>query len=119
MIRRPPRSTLFPYTTLFRSAEQFLSQHCTLAQNPVCWLGRAMWGGGRANDEAGSAANETARDTPTDCPDVVPGAGRRVWHARRLRRGACHAYRVPPGGGARTPRRPPPPHPGAPAPPEY
>src|SRR2546430_3823732 len=26
MIRRPPRSTLFPYTTLFRSAEQnFLS----------------------------------------------------------------------------------------------
>src|SRR3712207_8472268 len=26
MIRRPPRSTLFPYTTLFRSAEQRL-QH--------------------------------------------------------------------------------------------
>src|SRR3989442_2919005 len=24
MIRRPPRSTLFPYTTLFRSAEQML-----------------------------------------------------------------------------------------------
>src|SRR2546422_2797204 len=23
MIRRPPRSTLFPYTTLFRSAEKF------------------------------------------------------------------------------------------------
>src|SRR2546430_14893293 len=26
MIRRPPRSTLFPYTTLFRSAGRF--QHC-------------------------------------------------------------------------------------------
>src|SRR2546429_4209755 len=26
MIRRPPRSTLFPYTTLFRSAEQRRSQ---------------------------------------------------------------------------------------------
>src|SRR2546422_7810460 len=26
MIRRPPRSTLFPYTTLFRSRTQF--QHC-------------------------------------------------------------------------------------------
>src|SRR3712207_8857997 len=26
MIRRPPRSTLFPYTTLFRSA-QFVRQH--------------------------------------------------------------------------------------------
>src|SRR2546427_2111650 len=25
MIRRPPRSTLFPYTTLFRSADVFLS----------------------------------------------------------------------------------------------
>src|SRR2546426_1298939 len=24
MIRRPPRSTLFPYTTLFRSVEEFL-----------------------------------------------------------------------------------------------
>src|SRR5256712_6349631 len=29
MIRRPPRSTLFPYTTLFRSdlVQQFLHQH--------------------------------------------------------------------------------------------
>src|SRR5260221_10720920 len=25
MIRRPPRSTLFPYTTLFRSAETFMA----------------------------------------------------------------------------------------------
>src|SRR5437899_7293192 len=28
MIRRPPRSTLFPYTTLFRSV--FISMRCTL-----------------------------------------------------------------------------------------
>src|SRR2546430_17351672 len=27
MIRRPPRSTLFPYTTLFRSLEQALERH--------------------------------------------------------------------------------------------
>src|SRR3989475_8081159 len=27
MIRRPPRSTLFPYTTLFRSAEAFIDYH--------------------------------------------------------------------------------------------
>src|SRR3712207_8199554 len=26
MIRRPPRSTLFPYTTLFRSGQQLLAQ---------------------------------------------------------------------------------------------
>src|SRR2546430_11942024 len=30
MIRRPPRSTLFPYTTLFRSQER-----CNLADNTV------------------------------------------------------------------------------------
>src|SRR4051794_41342003 len=33
MIRRPPRSTLFPYTTLFRSAQGGLPGH------------RAPWGG--------------------------------------------------------------------------
>src|SRR2546426_4450121 len=31
MIRRPPRSTLFPYTTLFRSARLGLSEHGPLA----------------------------------------------------------------------------------------
>src|SRR3712207_7811651 len=30
MIRRPPRSTLFPYTTLFRSVEQTAGQHLRL-----------------------------------------------------------------------------------------
>src|SRR5256885_7365203 len=29
MIRRPPRSTLFPYTTLFRSLHGFLSREAT------------------------------------------------------------------------------------------
>src|SRR2546422_4134260 len=27
MIRRPPRSTLFPYTTLFRSVKQAIAKH--------------------------------------------------------------------------------------------
>ena len=35
MIRRPPRSTLFPYTTLFRSA--FYTDHFSLPQRP-CFL---------------------------------------------------------------------------------
>src|SRR3712207_8828069 len=30
MIRRPPRSTLFPYTTLFRSADSLDDQHVHL-----------------------------------------------------------------------------------------
>src|SRR2546430_12262994 len=29
MIRRPPRSTLFPYTTLFRSMHRYKNQHST------------------------------------------------------------------------------------------
>src|SRR2546429_1068441 len=36
MIRRPPRSTLFPYTTLFRSvAEREVAEHLVEAQVPV------------------------------------------------------------------------------------
>src|SRR5438105_7487829 len=34
MIRRPPRSTLFPYTTLFRSLE-FIEQVAQLLQLPI------------------------------------------------------------------------------------
>src|SRR5256885_8717519 len=32
MIRRPPRSTLFPYTTLFRSQRRDLAAHLRLAR---------------------------------------------------------------------------------------
>src|SRR3712207_8021087 len=43
MIRRPPRSTLFPYTTLFRSS----TSH-------VCWL----------DEEAAEIASQPAEDLP-------------------------------------------------------
>src|SRR2546430_4835166 len=35
MIRRPPRSTLFPYTTLFRSEEDAITRQ--LYGNPLAW----------------------------------------------------------------------------------
>src|SRR2546426_2159146 len=35
MIRRPPRSTLFPYTTLFRSVEEYLPQGTKLARQQL------------------------------------------------------------------------------------
>src|SRR5258708_39051466 len=35
MIRRPPRSTLFPYTTLFRSVKDLASMNNSLAQTAV------------------------------------------------------------------------------------
>src|SRR2546430_9953695 len=45
MIRRPPRSTLFPYTTLFRSAApiaaRFSYADCTLACNSLEKIG--LW----------------------------------------------------------------------------
>src|SRR5258708_22877672 len=36
MIRRPPRSTLFPYTTLFRSANSRFEVNFPVAENVVC-----------------------------------------------------------------------------------
>src|SRR3989442_7356602 len=40
MIRRPPRSTLFPYTTLFRS-EIYVRGHCSLTRHARSW--RTAW----------------------------------------------------------------------------
>src|SRR5690554_3281584 len=36
MIRRPPRSTLFPYTTLFRSKKSSFSYKLPVFANPFC-----------------------------------------------------------------------------------
>src|SRR2546423_7845128 len=36
MIRRPPRSTLFPYTTLFRSSHQRVRQFLAIILNFFC-----------------------------------------------------------------------------------
>src|SRR5256885_17019440 len=40
MIRRPPRSTLFPYTTLFRSYAEVLPDET--ARTAIAFLGRAV-----------------------------------------------------------------------------
>src|SRR3989442_11430926 len=37
MIRRPPRSTLFPYTTLFRSEENPGAFHGAIAKRQIHW----------------------------------------------------------------------------------
>src|SRR3712207_8783193 len=60
MIRRPPRSTLFPYTTLFRSDRGLLGR-----------LGRLDLGLGRAGDDAVAAAAGLVgrgRDAERHCP---------------------------------------------------
>src|SRR3712207_7152052 len=52
MIRRPPRSTLFPYTTLFRSAGQ---------GDPPVLVVQARQQGGHRVQRVGDAAAERAR----------------------------------------------------------
>src|SRR2546422_2928371 len=67
MIRRPPRSTLFPYTTLFRSKEKTNSSH---EQEPPAvqlstwqsWEQVARWYSGRGETAASADAAVAARD---------------------------------------------------------
>src|SRR5258708_25043338 len=42
MIRRPPRSTLFPYTTLFRSRN--VRRRCGSRERIRAWRSRQVWG---------------------------------------------------------------------------
>src|SRR2546430_11992953 len=60
MIRRPPRSTLFPYTTLFRSALPRFARSgpandVERVKPPTCLASRRVTGRGRYRDQAGRA----------------------------------------------------------------
>src|SRR3712207_8650750 len=77
MIRRPPRSTLFPYTTLFRSKVRFLAKPLTLSVSEDM-IGRVFDGMGKPKDGGpdlipedkldinGIAINPVARDYPSE-----------------------------------------------------
>src|SRR2546430_12129724 len=77
MIRRPPRSTLFPYTTLFRSL-----CHKGVARELAALLGGAVKlppisGAGSAAPAGGDAALGGRRRAPSargDVPAAAPGA---------------------------------------------
>src|SRR3712207_7483208 len=71
MIRRPPRSTLFPYTTLFRSVP-------TVGRLPACGL----WSGevdGVRHEEA-----EVVGDQAVALPDAQTGRPRSEEHTSEL-----------------------------------
>src|SRR2546430_8589187 len=51
MIRRPPRSTLFPYTTLFRSLPTRVTTYCETAR----WGSRARLGAAQPASAAASS----------------------------------------------------------------
>src|SRR5204863_648128 len=56
MIRRPPRSTLFPYTTLFRSARDH--EKCAGSTKAVHLRDHRL-GGGRAKDRKSTRLNSS------------------------------------------------------------
>src|SRR5260370_40046741 len=87
MIRRPPRSTLFPYTTLFRSS--FL---CRRLGVDLLWLARDLVGYGDHYDR------RTGHDARTREPD----AGDR--YAVHQVQGVDRLARAPAGGGWRAKR---------------
>src|SRR5713101_10216461 len=69
MIRRPPRSTLFPYTTLFRSrhARVALVRPGQGGQDPDgCRLARTV----RA-EQGEHAARRDREAEPVECPDIL------------------------------------------------
>src|SRR3712207_8750302 len=69
MIRRPPRSTLFPYTTLFRSAqrEYFLRQQLKAIKEEL----------GETDEQAAEANELRERIEQADLPDEVRTAAER------------------------------------------
>src|SRR2546430_12871790 len=56
MIRRPPRSTLFPYTTLFRSQSECLDVRARFESAGI--QGHALPGRRRASDVAAQSAKQ-------------------------------------------------------------
>src|SRR3989454_11601982 len=114
MIRRPPRSTLFPYTTLFRSRAAVLRRHArgqdddararpgprgARARGP----GRGQHGGGAGHHE-GDRAGRRPRDARVRSPELPrrPAGARRHAHVpgdRRARYPHGHRDRL-----AREPR---------------
>src|SRR3712207_6922155 len=58
MIRRPPRSTLFPYTTLFRSGRTGSPSTTSSSASRRCWATRRNTRGGRSCGRDGRGRSE-------------------------------------------------------------
>src|SRR3989475_8567775 len=101
MIRRPPRSTLFPYTTLFRSGDEGAREH---PRRDAAWLSRPRLGA----DAHHARSRPQARDVPLLEPD-----GRRLPVPPPRRASGGGAAR--PVGARRRALLPDAPAPGAPA----
>src|SRR5256885_16607431 len=76
MIRRPPRSTLFPYTTLFRSLRLYRRRVRVGARGRGVRDPRPGWdGGARLAPDLVLSRHDGVRDSRSVCP-AVPACGR-------------------------------------------
>src|SRR3712207_6990966 len=70
MIRRPPRSTLFPYTTLFRSRDDYLARHPLRDLTPRTVVDRRRLRlpspGDLAHDKGSTPSGSVASPRPSD-----------------------------------------------------
>src|SRR2546429_6074490 len=85
MIRRPPRSTLFPYTTLFRSNDVVINQVLVSFGSPevtrevirriqeggTCWFGGTVWQGRTAMRISVSSWATTEADVDRSLDAIV------------------------------------------------
>src|ERR1035438_4397681 len=82
MIRRPPRSTLFPYTTLFRSgivdAGGAGCHAGEAAEAEIHFVGERPGGVQAAVGDGPHERDAAARAVPLDFRRVVSGAGRKA-----------------------------------------
>src|SRR3712207_7740806 len=74
MIRRPPRSTLFPYTTLFRSAGRVVRSSPSARARPGA---RGRGGGGRAGGAALGGEDGACRFADPPRPRLDRGGDRK------------------------------------------
>src|SRR2546425_4199597 len=72
MIRRPPRSTLFPYTTLFRSTATHLASCRHAAREAITVIGKSVGDGAVALfDALGAALTERSEEHTSELQSLA------------------------------------------------
>src|SRR3712207_3183170 len=66
MIRRPPRSTLFPYTTLFRSNDKVEAKYLNTAETPIYRKSQVLYGIDLARKEMALSSQAVVVEGYTD-----------------------------------------------------
>src|SRR3712207_7565800 len=82
MIRRPPRSTLFPYTTLFRSEQLNLAFFTDLSSSGSCSNVELVYGGAAPNTGSLTVPLGTTFPSGPATPVLAAGGGSTLtWNA--------------------------------------